>query len=105
MSDFDYDVFVIGSGPGEQRATIQAAKLGKKCALAEYEDVVGGVCINTGTIPSKTMREAAMYLLGYGERNVYGASYTVQQNSTMRDLHFRTNHVIKNETDVVRHQL
>ena len=105
MSDFDYDLFVIGSGPGGQRAAIQAAKLGKRCALAEYQDVVGGVCINTGTIPSKTMREAAMHLSGYGERNVYGASYTVQQNITMRDLHFRTNHVIRNEIDVVRHQL
>jgi NAD(P) transhydrogenase len=83
MSDFDYDLFVIGSGPGGQRAAIQAVKLGKRCAIAEYKDVVGGVCINTGTVPSKTMREAAMHLSGYGERNVYGASYRVQQNITM----------------------
>lgn len=105
MNDFDYDLLVIGSGPGGQRAAIQASKLGKRCAVAEYKDVVGGVCINTGTIPSKTMREAAMHLSGYGERNVYGASYRVQKNITMKDLHFRTTHVIRNEIDVVRDQL
>jgi NAD(P) transhydrogenase len=71
---YDYDLFVIGSGPGGQRAAVQAAKLGKRVGLAEAGSVVGGVCVNTGTIPSKTLREAALYLSGYRERNIYGAS-------------------------------
>ena len=61
MVSFDYDLVVIGSGPAGQRAAIQAAKLGKKTALVERRAVLGGVCINTGTIPSKTLREAVPY--------------------------------------------
>jgi NAD(P) transhydrogenase len=105
MTDYDYDLFVIGSGPGGQRAAIQAAKLGKRVAVAEQKGVVGGACINTGTIPSKTLREAALYLSGYRERGIYGASYVVKEKITMADLHYRTEHVIKNEIDVTRHQL
>ena len=67
--------------------------------------MVGGVCINTGTIPSKTLREAVLHLSGYRERGLYGASYAVKQQITMRDLLFRVDHVISNEIDVVRHQL
>jgi len=105
MSSYDYDLVVIGSGPAGQRAAIQAAKLEKKVALVEKKAVVGGVCINTGTIPSKTLREAVLYLSGYRERNIYGASYTVKQNITMQDLLFRTDYVIRHEIDVTRHQL
>ena len=105
MTDYDYDLFVIGSGPAGQRAAIQAAKLGKRVAVAEQKGVVGGACINTGTIPSKTLREAALYLSGYRERGVYGASYMVKEKITMADLHYRTDYVIKNEIDVTRHQL
>ena len=61
MAD-SFDLVVIGSGPAGQRAAIQAAKLGKRVAVAERKAVVGGVCINTGTIPSKTLREAALRL-------------------------------------------
>src|SRR5262249_16919854 len=64
-----------------------------------------GVCINSGTIPSKTLREAALRLSGYRERGLYGASYSVKQHITMRDLLFRVDHVISNEIDVARHQL
>ena len=77
-TNFDYDMFVIGSGPAGHRAAIQAAKLGKRVAVAEKKSVVGGACINTGTIPSKTLREAALHLSGYRERSIYGASYTVK---------------------------
>ena len=59
-----YDLIVIGSGPAGQRAAIHAAKLGKRVALVERKDVIGGTCINTGTIPSKTMREAVLHLSG-----------------------------------------
>ena len=102
---YDYDLFVIGSGPGGQRAAVQAAKLGKRVAIAEAGGVVGGVCIAKGTIPSKTLREAALYLSGYKERNVYGASYSVKEKITMADLLHRTDYVIRTEMDVIRHQL
>jgi NAD(P) transhydrogenase len=81
-SEFDYDLFVIGSGPAGQRAAIQAAKLEKRVAIAERKAVIGGVCINTGTIPSKTLREAVMYLSGYRLREVYGSSYTCSSAPT-----------------------
>lgn len=105
MTQFDYDLVVIGSGPGGQRAAIQAAKLEKRVALVEKKTVVGGVCINTGTIPSKTLREAVLYLSGYRERSIYGSSYAVKQKITMEDLLFRTDYVIRHEIDVTRHQL
>ena len=105
MPDFDYDMVVIGSGPAGQRAAIQAAKLNKRVAIVERKAVVGGLCINTGTIPSKTLREAVLYLSGYRERALYGESYSVKQNITMEDLLFRSDHVVRNEIDVTRHQL
>lgn len=105
MASFDFDLLVIGSGPAGQRAAIQSAKLGKKTALVERKAVLGGVCINTGTIPSKTLREAALYLSGYRLRHLYGESYAVKQDITMEDLLLRTDHVIRHETDVTRHQL
>ncbi len=105
MPENSYDLLVIGSGPAGQRAAIQAAKLNKRVALVERKAVIGGVCINTGTIPSKTLREAVLYLSGYRLRDLYGASYAVKQNITMEDLLFRTDHVIRHEIDVIRHQL
>jgi len=105
MSQYDYDLLVIGSGPAGHRAAIQGAKLDKRVAIVEKRTVVGGVCINSGTIPSKTLREAALRLSGYRERGIYGASYSVKPHITMRDLLFRVDHVISNEIDVARHQL
>ena len=105
MPDFDYDLIVIGSGPAGQRAAIQAAKLDKRVALVERKSVVGGVSVNTGTIPSKTFREAVLDLSGFRERSFYGASYTVKQNITIDDLMIRTDQVIRHEIDVTRHQL
>ena len=105
MAEYDYDLLVIGSGPAGQRAAIQAAKLNKRVAVIERKTILGGVCINTGTIPSKTLREAVLHLSGYREHNLYGASYTVKQNITMADLLYRTDHVIQHELDIVRHQL
>jgi NAD(P) transhydrogenase len=105
MTEYDYDLLVIGSGPAGQRAAIQAAKLNKNVAVVERKTILGGVCINTGTIPSKTLREAVLHLSGYRERSLYGASYTVKQNITMADLMYRTDHVIQHELDIVRHQL
>jgi NAD(P) transhydrogenase len=102
---YDFDMLVMGSGPAGQRAAIQAAKLGKRAAIIEQRAVIGGVCINTGTIPSKTLREAVIHLSGYRERNIYGAAYSVKRNITMADLLFRADYVIRNEIDVTNHQL
>ena len=100
-----FDMIVIGSGPAGQRAAIQAAKSGKHVALVEKAQCIGGVCINTGTIPSKTMREAVMHLSGYNYQNIYGVSYKVKEKISMADLAFRVQHVIKTEIDVTLAQL
>src|SRR5713101_4549098 len=100
-----YDLIVIGSGPGGQRAAIQAAKSGKRVAVIEKRDAVGGVCINTGTIPSKTMREAVLHLSGFYYQSFYGANYHVKENVTMADLNFRVSRVIENEVAVIQAQL
>ena len=100
-----YDLIVIGSGPAGQRAAIQGAKLGKRVALVEKREVVGGACINTGTIPSKSMREAVMHLSGYQYQSIYGMNYRVKEKITVADLAFRVQHVIKTEIDVTMAQL
>jgi NAD(P) transhydrogenase len=105
VTDHDYDLIVIGSGPGGQKAAIAAAKLGKRVAVVDRHDMVGGVCVNTGTIPSKTLREAVLYLTGMNQRDLYGASYRVKQDITISDLLARTQHVIGREVQVVRAQL
>jgi NAD(P) transhydrogenase len=100
-----FDLLVIGSGPSGQRAAVSAVKKGKRVALVEMRSVVGGVCINTGTIPSKTMREAVLHLSGYNYRSIYGMNYRVKEKITMADLAFRVQHVIKTEIDVTEAQL
>src|SRR5689334_3374355 len=102
---YDFDLLVIGSGPGGQKAAIAAAKLGRRVAIVERRDMIGGVCINTGTIPSKTLREAVMYLSGVDQREMYGQSYRVKDEITIADLAARTQHVVGREIDVVRSQL
>ena len=101
----DFDLLVIGSGPGGQKAAIAAAKLAKKVAIVERPDMLGGVCLNTGTIPSKTLREAVLYLTGLDQREMYGQSYRVKDEITIADLTARTRHVVSRENDVVRSQL
>jgi len=104
-STYDYDLLVLGSGPGGQKAAIAAAKLGRTAAVVERRHMVGGVCINTGTIPSKTLREAVLYLTGLNMRELYGQNYRVKDDITVTDLLGRTQHVIGRETEVVRSQL
>lgn len=101
----EFDLVVIGSGPGGQKAAIAAAKLGKSVAVIERGRMLGGVCVNTGTIPSKTLREAVVYLTGMSQRELYGSSYRVKERITPADLLRRTTHVIGREQDVVRNQL
>jgi len=105
MSAVKYDLIVIGSGPSGQRAAVAASKMKKRVAVVESRAVVGGVCINTGTIPSKTMREAVLHLSGYNYRNVYGINYRVKEKITMADLAFRVQAVIKTEVDVTEAQI
>ena len=100
-----YDLVVIGSGPGGQRAAIQAAKSGKRVAMIEKGVGVGGVCTNTGTIPSKTMREAVLHLSGFYYQNFYGANYRVKETVTMADLNYRVQRVIESEVSVIQAQL
>src|SRR5262249_19184055 len=102
---YDFDVLVIGSGPGGQKAAIAAAKLGRRVGIIERKDMIGGVCLNTGTIPSKTLREAVLYLTGLDQREMYGQSYRVKDEITIADLAARTQHVVGREIDVVRSQL
>jgi NAD(P) transhydrogenase len=98
-------LIVIGSGPGGQRAAIQAAKAGKSVAIIEKQLSVGGVCINTGTIPSKTMREAVLHLSGFYDKNFYGVSHNSDGPIAMADLNFRVQHVVENEVSVISDQL
>src|SRR6202521_3329617 len=100
-----YDLIVIGSGPGGQRAAIQGAKAGKRVAIIEKQTAIGGACINTGTIPSKTMREAVLHLSGFYDKNFYGTNHNTEGEVTMADLNFRVQHVIENEVGVVQDQL
>jgi NAD(P) transhydrogenase len=99
-----YDLIVIGTGPAGHHAAIQGAKLGKRVAIVEGERCVGGACINTGTIPSKTLREAVLYLSGYRERGIYGASYRPRAKASMEDLLNRARQVTERERDVYRLQ-
>jgi NAD(P) transhydrogenase len=101
----DFDLLVIGSGPGGQKAAIQAAKLGRKVAVVEREPALGGVSANSGTLPSKTARAAILDLTGFAQRSVSGDAYRVASTITMDDLLWRTQHVVEHERAVVRDQL
>jgi NAD(P) transhydrogenase len=103
--EYDYDLIVLGSGPGGQKAAIAGAKLGRRVGIVERKQMVGGVCINTGTIPSKTLREAVLYVTGLSQREFYGQSYRLKEEITVSDLTSRTQHVIGREIDVIRSQL
>ena len=100
-----YDIIVIGSGPAGQRAAIQGAKAGKKVALIEKREVVGGAGINTGTIPSKSMRETVLHLSGHRYQGIYGLNYRVKDGISMGDVTYRVHHVIKHEIEVTQAQL
>ncbi|MFF7240615.1 Si-specific NAD(P)(+) transhydrogenase [Streptomyces collinus] len=101
----DFDMLVIGSGPVGQKAAIAAAKLGRRVAVVDRPDMLGGVSLHTGTIPSKTLREAVLYLTGLTQRDLYGQSYRLKEDITVADLTARTRHVVGREVDVVRSQL
>jgi len=99
------DLLVIGTGPAGQRAAVQAAKLGKTVGIAERREVVGGVCINTGTIPSKTFREAVLYLTGFQQRGFYGSGYHLKESISMPELLQRVDQVVHREIQVIAAQM
>jgi len=101
----NYDLLVIGSGPAGQRASIQAAKLGKKAAIVDKSFLIGGVSLHTGTIPSKTLREAVLYLSGWRQRGFYGRSYRTKQYITAEDLTQRLDTTIRGQVETLQHQL
>ena len=82
-----YDLIVVGSGPAGQKAAIAAAKQNWRVAVVERQrELLGGVSLHTGTIPSKTIREAILHLTGYRHRDVYEESYRRKREITMNDL-------------------
>jgi NAD(P) transhydrogenase len=101
----EFDLVVIGSGPAGQKAAIQAAKLGRNVALVERHVSLGGACVNTGTIPSKTIREAVIYLTGLNQRSIYGQSYRLKEVVSIDDIAMRTRHVVEREREIIRDQL
>src|SRR3954469_22337793 len=105
MPQASFDLVVIGSGPSGQKAALNSAKLGKRVALIDRKECVGGVCIHTGTLPSKGIREAVLHLTAFKDRSVYGNSYAVKHDITMNDLLYRCRHVVKTEVDVIRDQM
>jgi NAD(P) transhydrogenase len=79
MSENSYDLIVIGSGPAGQKGAIAAAKLGKRVAVVDRKEMIGGVSLHTGTIPSKTLREAILYVSGFSQRSFYGKDYRLKE--------------------------
>src|SRR5664279_4719896 len=105
VMEYQYDLLVLGSGPGGEKAAMAAGKRGGRAAVVERRSMVGGVCINTGTIPSKTLREAVLYLTGLNMRELYGQNYRVKEDITVQDLLSRTQPVIGREIEIIRSQL
>jgi NAD(P) transhydrogenase len=105
MESNEYDLVVIGSGPAGQKGAICAAKMRKKVAIIDRKKSVGGVCVHTGTIPSKTLREAVLYLSGFRQRTFYGRGYVLKDRIAMADLIFRAQAVMAREVEVIKSQL
>ena len=105
MEANEYDLVVIGSGPAGQKGAICAAKMRKKVAIIDRKKSVGGVCVHTGTIPSKTLREAVLYLSGFRQRTFYGRGYALKDRIAMSDLIFRAESVMAREVEVIKSQL
>lgn len=99
-----YNLIVVGSGPAGRRAAIQAAKLKKSVLVVEKGHRVGGVCVHTGTIPSKTLRETVLNLSGWRERGFYGRAYRVKHDISAEDLKRRLSITLDHEVEILEHQ-
>ncbi len=106
MADVEkFDLVVIGSGPAGEKAAAQAAYFGKKAALVELAPEVGGACVHTGTLPSKTLRETALYLTGFRRRELYGMSVRLDRKKSLRQLVGRLHSVMDQQTRQIRRNL
>jgi NAD(P) transhydrogenase len=105
MGDQDFDLVVIGSGPAGQKGAICAAKLRKRVAVIDRTVMMGGVCVHTGTIPSKSVREAIFQLTGAAVKSFYGNAYRGNGDISVKDLAFRVQSVVARETEVIHAQL
>jgi NAD(P) transhydrogenase len=101
MAQAQYDLVVIGSGPAGEKGAAQAAYFGKKVLLIEKAKHLGGAGINTGTLPSKTLRETALYYSGLRQRGLYGIDYSLREGLTVKDFMYRKQVVIENERRLV----
>jgi NAD(P) transhydrogenase len=105
MPPFDYDLLCIGSGPAGQRASVQAAKLGKHTAVVERGHLVGGVCVDTGTIPSKTFREAVLTVMGRTGFNEGFEQSVARHRPSAQALMARVAEVEQIQAEIIREQL
>jgi NAD(P) transhydrogenase len=101
----DYDLVVIGSGPAGEKGAAQAAYYGKRVAIVEREPHVGGSAINTGTVPSKTLRETALYFSGLRQRGLYGIDYSLKEGLTVKDFMHREHVVVQQQRETIRRNL
>src|SRR5512147_507512 len=99
-----FDLIVIGSGPAGRRAAVQAAKLKRSVLVVERGHRVGGVCVHTGTIPSKTLRETVLNLSGWRERGFYGRAHRAKADISADDLRRRLSITLDHEVEVLEHQ-
>jgi NAD(P) transhydrogenase len=104
MTNQHYDLIVIGSGPAGQKAAINAAKLGKRVVVIERTGMLGGVSVHSGTIPSKTLRDAVLYLTGFNERAFYGQDYRLREEVSRDEIASRVRTIVNRETHLVRSQ-
>jgi NAD(P) transhydrogenase len=105
MSSCDFDLLVIGSGPAGEKGAAQAAYFGKRVALIERQDVLGGTSVNTGTLPSKTLRETALYLSGFRQRGLHGVNLALSRAATVDDFLYREQLVIEEERERIANNL
>src|SRR5438034_2935020 len=105
MAPYDYDVMIIGSGPAGEQAAVTAAAMGKRVAIVERQSRVGGACINTGTLPSKTLRESALFFSGLEQRGLYGVTPIIPGELTAPRFLFRTQRVVESELDLIQRNL
>lgn len=105
MAEYDYDLVVIGSGPAGEKGAAQAAYWGKHVIIVEKSPYLGGAGINTGTLPSKTLRETALYFSGLRQRGLYGIDYSLKDNLTVSDFLYRQQVVVENERQLIKHNL
>ena len=101
----DYDLVVIGSGPAGEKGAAQAAYFGRRVALVEKDAVLGGAAANTGTLPSKTLRETALYLSGFRQRGLYGVEFALKRQATVRDFLHREKLVSASERERIAENL